>query len=282
MQSFPFVCRPSALPRERIYEMPTLNIQSAWRLHRTSIKPSQAKQCLATASKTQWYRQMHRRTLTAANRPAGYSQMSRERSGAMTLGRGSTSKGLIASYCEPFSVPTGRNTTDVTSSYVLLGYFIKYLDQTNYSNAFVSGMQEELGLYGNERNLLNTYFNIGIILGTIPAQMIQLKWVRPSIWIPACELAWSALTMVMASAKNVETVRHLPLLCGLYPDRPLSCTHCASALGFSNRAASQVLQVSWGVGTERPSSRSAWPCLSRRLRSLECSADTCRLGCTLA
>ncbi|KAL0777272.1 hypothetical protein CaCOL14_006790 [Colletotrichum acutatum] len=61
-------------------------------------------------------------------------------------------------------------------SYVLLGYFIKYLDQNNYSNAFVSGMQEELDLYGNERNLLNTYFNIGIILGTIPAQMIQLKY----------------------------------------------------------------------------------------------------------
>ncbi|KAK6209787.1 pantothenate transporter [Colletotrichum tabaci] len=61
-------------------------------------------------------------------------------------------------------------------SYVLLGYFIKYLDQNNYSNAFISGMQEELELYGNERNLLNTYFNIGIIIGTIPAQMIQLKW----------------------------------------------------------------------------------------------------------
>ncbi|KAL2884358.1 hypothetical protein SGCOL_000299 [Colletotrichum sp. CLE4] len=60
-------------------------------------------------------------------------------------------------------------------SYVLLGYFVKYLDQNNYSNAFVSGMQEELHLYGNERNLLTTYFNIGIILGTIPAQMIQLN-----------------------------------------------------------------------------------------------------------
>lgn len=93
---------------------------------------------------------------------------------------------------------------------MLLGYFIKYLDQNNYSNAFVSGMQEDLHLYG-KRNLLNTYFNIGIILGTIPAQMIQLKWVRLSIWIPSCELAWSALTMVMASAKNVETEsRHLP------------------------------------------------------------------------
>lgn len=71
-------------------------------------------------------------------------------------------------------------------------------------------MQEELDLYGNERNLLNTYFNMGIILGTIPAQMIQLKYVRPSIWIPACELGWSALTMVMASAKSVETVCFCP------------------------------------------------------------------------
>ncbi|KAK1516865.1 pantothenate transporter [Colletotrichum costaricense] len=100
-------------------------------------------------------------------------------------------------------------------SYVLLGYFIKYLDQNNYSNAFVSGMQEELDLYGNERNLLNTYFNIGIILGTIPAQMIQLKYVRPSIWIPACELGWSALTMIMASAKNVETLYALRFFIGL-------------------------------------------------------------------
>ncbi|KXH69086.1 pantothenate transporter [Colletotrichum salicis] len=101
------------------------------------------------------------------------------------------------------------------SSYVLLGYFIKYLDQNNYSNAFVSGMQEELHLYGNERNLLTTYFNIGIILGTIPAQMIQFKYVRPSIWIPACELGWSALTMVMASAKNVETLYALRFFIGL-------------------------------------------------------------------
>ncbi|KAI8266331.1 hypothetical protein K4K58_010108 [Colletotrichum sp. SAR11_239] len=92
--------------------------------------------------------------------------------------------------------------------------YIQKLDSFLF-NAFVSGMQEELGLYGNERNLLNTYFNIGIILGTIPAQMIQLKWVRPSIWIPACELAWSALTMVMASAKNVETLYALRFCIGL-------------------------------------------------------------------
>lgn len=68
-------------------------------------------------------------------------------------------------------------------SYMCLAYFIKQLDQTNISNAFVSGMQEDLALYGNERNWLNTWFNIGILLGTIPSQLIQVEHVRPSEYI---------------------------------------------------------------------------------------------------
>lgn len=68
-------------------------------------------------------------------------------------------------------------------SYMCLAYFIKQLDQTNISNAFVSGMQEDLALYGNERNWLNTWFNIGILLGTIPSQLIQVEHVRPSKYI---------------------------------------------------------------------------------------------------
>ncbi|KAL4945620.1 hypothetical protein BDV06DRAFT_209356 [Aspergillus oleicola] len=100
-------------------------------------------------------------------------------------------------------------------SYIMLGYFIKYLDQQNYSNAFVSIMQEDLSMYGNERNLLVTYFNIGIILGTIPSQLIQLQYVRPSVWIPSCELAWSILVMAMAGAKNSQTLYSLRFLVGL-------------------------------------------------------------------
>ncbi|KAJ4320923.1 hypothetical protein N0V84_005627 [Fusarium piperis] len=100
-------------------------------------------------------------------------------------------------------------------SYICLGYFIKYLDQTNISNAFVSGMKEDLGLYGNERNWLNSYFNIGYLIGTVPTQMVQLKYVRPSIWIPLCEVLWSVLVMAMASAKNVETLYALRFFVGL-------------------------------------------------------------------
>jgi ACS family pantothenate transporter-like MFS transporter len=64
----------------------------------------------------------------------------------------------------------------------------------------------QLALYGNQRNWLVTYFNLGIIIGTVPSQMIQLKYIRPSIWIPFCEVTWSILVMGMAGAKNVETV----------------------------------------------------------------------------
>ncbi|KXT17051.1 hypothetical protein AC579_4323 [Pseudocercospora musae] len=99
-------------------------------------------------------------------------------------------------------------------SYMCLAYFIKQLDQTNISNAFVSGMQEDLRLYGNERNWLNTSFNIGILLGTIPAQIIQLEHIRPSIWIPSCEIFWSILVIGMGLAKNVETLYALRFLVG--------------------------------------------------------------------
>jgi len=51
---------------------------------------------------------------------------------------------------------------------------------------------------------LITYFNIGIIVGTVPCQMIQLRYIRPSIWIPSCELAWSSLVIAEAGAKDVK------------------------------------------------------------------------------
>ncbi|KAF4434698.1 transporter [Fusarium acutatum] len=99
---------------------------------------------------------------------------------------------------------------------VLLGYFIKYLDQTNYSNAFVSGMQEDLELYGNERNWLGTWFSLGIMVGTIPAQMLQLSHIRPSILIPTCEICWSALVIGMGFTHSIKVMYALRFFIGLF------------------------------------------------------------------
>ena len=78
-------------------------------------------------------------------------------------------------------------------SYGCLCFFNKYLDQTNISNAYVSGMEKELGFGpGNELSWMNTYFLIGYIIGG-PISNLVLTIVPPRIWLPSCMLAWSLL-----------------------------------------------------------------------------------------
>ena len=75
-------------------------------------------------------------------------------------------------------------------------------------------MKEDLGMVGNQLNLLTTYWNIGYIIGQLPSQLVLTK-VRPSIWLPSLEGAWSVIVIGMASAKNVETLYALRFFVGL-------------------------------------------------------------------
>jgi MFS transporter, ACS family, pantothenate transporter len=95
-----------------------------------------------------------------------------------------------------------------------LGYFIKNLDQTNISNAFVSGMKEDLGMLGNEINLVDAAWTAGYVLGQIPSQVV-LTCVRPSIWVPSCELLWTLLTFSLAAAKTPNQVIAIRFFVGL-------------------------------------------------------------------
>lgn len=53
-------------------------------------------------------------------------------------------------------------------TYATLGEFAEAMEQLNVNNAFVSGMREDLGLYGNELNLMITTWTVGYIIGQIP------------------------------------------------------------------------------------------------------------------
>ncbi|KAK9460866.1 major facilitator superfamily domain-containing protein [Lipomyces oligophaga] len=99
-------------------------------------------------------------------------------------------------------------------SYSLLSYVVKFLDQNNVSNAYVSGMKEDLNLQGQERNLFNTFFNVGYLIGSIPSQVI-INRTRASIFIPSCELIWSVLVMTLAAAKNAKTIYGIRFIIGL-------------------------------------------------------------------
>ncbi|KAI0819272.1 MFS general substrate transporter [Trametes gibbosa] len=99
-------------------------------------------------------------------------------------------------------------------TYAALSYFSKYLDQQNITNAYVSGMKEDLGLHGNQLNYITTAWTCGYVLGQIPSNMLITR-IRPSIWIPTMEVIWSVLTMVLASAKNFETLVVVRFFVGL-------------------------------------------------------------------
>jgi ACS family pantothenate transporter-like MFS transporter len=74
-------------------------------------------------------------------------------------------------------------------------FFIKQLDGNNISNAYVSGMADDLGFGpGNELSWMNTYFNIGVIIGGCFSNL-ALTVVRPRWWLPGCLFTWSLFVL---------------------------------------------------------------------------------------
>ncbi|KAF2788792.1 retrograde regulation protein 2 [Melanomma pulvis-pyrius CBS 109.77] len=99
-------------------------------------------------------------------------------------------------------------------SWATFGYFIRLLDSTNITNAYVSGMKEDLNFKGNQYNLLATFFTCGYLVGQVPSQFL-LTTVRPSVYLPTVELLWSILTFCFAAVPNVKTVFALRFLLGM-------------------------------------------------------------------
>ncbi|QQK40560.1 Sucrose/H+ symporter, plant [Penicillium digitatum] len=96
-----------------------------------------------------------------------------------------------------------------------LGYTFKYLDQTNISNAYVSGMETDLELYGNELNYFTTFFNIGYMIMLYPSCII-ISHIGPSIWLPTCEVMWGILTCCLSTVTKAKQVYGLRFLIGFF------------------------------------------------------------------
>ncbi|BGP19099.1 hypothetical protein JCM10213v2_007186 [Rhodosporidiobolus nylandii] len=93
----------------------------------------------------------------------------------------------------------------VLVSFMFLGYFLKYLDQSNINSAYVSGMKEDLGMFNNELTTAITLWTVGYVAFQIPATVILTR-VSPRWWLPALEIGWGICTL---STYKVSTVRGL-------------------------------------------------------------------------
>ncbi|KAL7417101.1 major facilitator superfamily domain-containing protein [Mrakia frigida] len=95
-----------------------------------------------------------------------------------------------------------------------LGYFIKNLDQTNINNAFLSGMKEDLNMYGNELVTASSLWTTGYVIGQLPI-LILLTKVNPRYVIPTLEFVWGILTLATYSVKDMKTLYAIRFLVGL-------------------------------------------------------------------
>ncbi|WVQ82936.1 hypothetical protein IAT38_005072 [Cryptococcus sp. DSM 104549] len=85
------------------------------------------------------------------------------------------------------------------------GWFMKYTDQSNLAQAYVSGMKEDLGMLANQYTYLFTVYNAVICVLEVPCNLIILKF-PPSYFLAACEIGWTIFTFAQAGAQNVASM----------------------------------------------------------------------------
>ncbi|KAK2680183.1 MFS transporter superfamily [Fusarium oxysporum f. sp. vasinfectum] len=100
-------------------------------------------------------------------------------------------------------------------TWTFIAGIMKEMDQSATTQAYVSGMREALSLYGNELVFFNTYFSIGYAIGLVPGQLAQTR-VRPSLFLPTCEIIWGLFVIVTCKAQNATTVYALRFFLGLF------------------------------------------------------------------
>ncbi|KAK1633800.1 major facilitator superfamily domain-containing protein [Colletotrichum phormii] len=92
---------------------------------------------------------------------------------------------------------------------------VKWLYSANINHAYVSGMEEDLKLTGNQYSLFGTFYNIGYLIFEIPSMMIIS---RPHItrwYLPTMECLWSITTFVQCKVRNEYDIYGIRFLLGV-------------------------------------------------------------------
>ncbi|KAK6201501.1 putative permease [Scheffersomyces amazonensis] len=97
--------------------------------------------------------------------------------------------------------------------YSLMAYWVKYLDQTNLTNAYVGGMQEAIGMKGNDFVNTQVMFTVGNVIFQIPFMYILYAYPLNYV-LPSLDLCWSILTICLYRVTNVQGLKALRFFIG--------------------------------------------------------------------
>ncbi|KAF2995457.1 MFS transporter (Seo1) [Neopestalotiopsis sp. 37M] len=99
--------------------------------------------------------------------------------------------------------------------YAVLSYWVKYVDQANLNNAYVAGLKEDLGFFGNQLVQLQTLYVVGAVVGQLP--FLWLFTHVPMYWlIPIMDVAWGIFTLLQYRAHSFAELAAYRFLVGWF------------------------------------------------------------------
>ncbi|CCF51216.1 putative FEN2 - Pantothenate permease [Ustilago hordei] len=112
----------------------------------------------------------------------------------------------------------------VVMTFCTLLFLSNYLNRANFSNAYLTGMKEDLNFKGKQFNQVNSIFTAGYIIGLWPNNLI-LQVVPPRWWLPFCGAMWGILSACLAATKTPEQVMAIRFLQALFESSTFTGCH---------------------------------------------------------
>ncbi|ODV85802.1 hypothetical protein CANARDRAFT_27892 [[Candida] arabinofermentans NRRL YB-2248] len=113
--------------------------------------------------------------------------------------------------------------------FLCASFYTKYLDNSNISNAYVSGMKEDLNLHGNELNYFSTCYTVGYAVFQLPVILLIRKQRFARYLLIVCELIWGVFTLANAFAKTTNQIYAIRFFIGVFE----ACSFPATYMVFS-------------------------------------------------
>ncbi|KAH6972289.1 major facilitator superfamily domain-containing protein [Ilyonectria sp. MPI-CAGE-AT-0026] len=132
-------------------------------------------------------------------------------------------------------------------TFASLGYFLKNIDQTNVNNAFLSGMKEDLSMYGNELVTSTSIWTVGYVVGQIPSNLLLTR-VSPRWVIPSLEVGWGVATICTSAVKDYHSLYALRFLVGFFESGFYPGIHYLLGSWYTPREIGKRAMIFWLAG----------------------------------
>ncbi|GAB7348214.1 hypothetical protein MBLNU459_g6213t1 [Dothideomycetes sp. NU459] len=133
-------------------------------------------------------------------------------------------------------------------TFASIGYFLKNLDQTNVNNAFLSGMEEDLSMFGNQLVTSTSIWTVGYVIGQIPSNLLLTR-VSPRWVIPSLEVGWGVATICTSSVQSYKSLYALRFLVGLCESGFYPGIHYMLGSWYTPREIGKRAMVFWLAGS---------------------------------